>query len=49
MLLFRIIRDQTVTGVSVKTQQLFALVFFFRCISIFLYEGYKPYDKSGGK
>ena len=35
------------TGVSVKTLQLYCLVFFFRLISIFRHEGYLPYDKSG--
>jgi len=35
------------TGVSIKTLQLYALVFFFRLTSILRHEGYLPYDKSG--
>ncbi|KAL7534397.1 hypothetical protein ACHAXR_005846 [Thalassiosira sp. AJA248-18] len=35
------------TGVSVKTLQLYCLVFFFRLTSIIRHEGYLPYDKSG--
>mmetsp|Transcript_19409 Transcript_19409/g.33304 ORF Transcript_19409/g.33304 Transcript_19409/m.33304 type:complete len:377 (-) Transcript_19409:105-1235(-) len=35
------------TGVSIKTLQLYCLVFFFRLTSIIRHEGYLPYDKSG--
>lgn len=35
------------TGVSIKTLQLYSLVFFFRLTSIMRHEGYLPYDKSG--
>lgn len=35
------------SGVSVKSLQLYALVFFFRLTSIIRHEGYLPYDKSG--
>jgi len=35
------------TGVSVKTLQLYCVVFFFRLTSIVRHEGYLPYDKSG--
>mmetsp|Transcript_13992 Transcript_13992/g.17628 ORF Transcript_13992/g.17628 Transcript_13992/m.17628 type:complete len:378 (-) Transcript_13992:186-1319(-) len=35
------------TGVSVKSLQLYSVVFFFRLTSIFRHEGYLPYDKSG--
>lgn len=35
------------TGVSIKTLQLYCLVFFFRLTSIVRHEGYLPYDKSG--
>jgi len=35
------------TGVSVKTLQLYCIVFFFRLTSIVRHEGYLPYDKSG--
>jgi hypothetical protein len=35
------------TGISIKTLQLYSLVFFFRLTSIIRHEGYLPYDKSG--
>uniref|UniRef100_A0A7S2H0H3 ER lumen protein-retaining receptor n=1 Tax=Helicotheca tamesis TaxID=374047 RepID=A0A7S2H0H3_9STRA len=35
------------TGVSIKTLQLYSMVFFFRLTSIIRHEGYLPYDKSG--
>lgn len=35
------------TGISVKTLQLYCLVYFFRLTSIVRHEGYLPYDKSG--
>lgn len=35
------------TGVSIKTLQLYCLVFSFRLLSILRHEGYLPYDKSG--
>mmetsp|Transcript_18544 Transcript_18544/g.38889 ORF Transcript_18544/g.38889 Transcript_18544/m.38889 type:complete len:371 (-) Transcript_18544:303-1415(-) len=35
------------TGISIKTLQLYCLVFFFRLTSIIRHEGYLPYDKSG--
>jgi len=40
-------RSQRASGVSVKTLQLYCLVFFFRLTSIIRHEGYLPYDKSG--
>lgn len=40
-------KSQRATGVSVKTLQLYCLVFFFRLTSIIRHEGYLPYDKSG--
>jgi hypothetical protein len=40
-------KSQRATGVSIKTLQLYALVFFFRLTSIIRHEGYLPYDKSG--
>ena len=40
-------KSQRATGVSVKSLQLYALVFLFRLTSIFRHEGYLPYDKSG--
>eukprot|EP00549_Striatella_unipunctata_P019823 CAMPEP_0118677356 /NCGR_PEP_ID=MMETSP0800-20121206/2583_1 /TAXON_ID=210618 ORGANISM="Striatella unipunctata, Strain CCMP2910" /NCGR_SAMPLE_ID=MMETSP0800 /ASSEMBLY_ACC=CAM_ASM_000638 /LENGTH=360 /DNA_ID=CAMNT_0006573023 /DNA_START=55 /DNA_END=1137 /DNA_ORIENTATION=+ len=35
------------TGISMKTLQLYCLVFFFRLTSIIRHEGYLPYDKTG--
>ncbi|KAL7566716.1 hypothetical protein ACA910_017772 [Epithemia clementina (nom. ined.)] len=40
-------KSQRASGVSVKSLQLYVLVFFFRLTSIFRHEGYLPYDKSG--
>jgi ER lumen protein retaining receptor len=44
---FKTFKSQRATGVSVKTLQLYALVFFFRLTSIIRHEGYLPYDMSG--
>lgn len=43
----KIFKSQRATGVSIKTLQLYMLVFFFRLTSIIRHEGYLPYDKSG--
>jgi len=40
-------KSRRATGVSVKSLQLYCLVFFFRLTSILRHEGYLPYDKSG--
>mmetsp|Transcript_17789 Transcript_17789/g.36221 ORF Transcript_17789/g.36221 Transcript_17789/m.36221 type:complete len:362 (-) Transcript_17789:112-1197(-) len=40
-------KSQRATGISVKSLQLYCLVFFFRLTSIIRHEGYLPYDKSG--
>src|SRR3569623_432258 len=40
-------KSQRATGVSIKTLQLYLLVFFFRLTSIIRHEGYLSYDKSG--
>jgi ER lumen protein retaining receptor len=40
-------KSQRATGVSIKTLQLYCLVFIFRLTSIMRHEGYLPYDKSG--
>lgn len=40
-------KSNRATGVSVKSLQLYCLVFFFRLTSIIRHEGYLPYDKSG--
>jgi ER lumen protein retaining receptor len=40
-------KSHRASGVSIKTLQLYCLVFFFRLTSIIRHEGYLPYDKSG--
>jgi len=40
-------KSQRATGVSIKTLQLYCIVFFVRLTSIIRHEGYLPYDKSG--
>jgi len=40
-------KSQRATGVSMKTLQLYCIVFFVRLTSIVRHEGYLPYDKSG--
>lgn len=47
MLLFRIFKERNVDGLSLKTLELYAVVFFSRLSSILFYEGYLPYDRSG--
>jgi len=39
--------DNTASGLSVKTLQLYAVVFFTRLMSIVRHQGYLPYDKTG--
>ena len=45
LLAFKIWTARSATGVSFKTLQLYALVFFFRLTSIIPFSGYLPYDK----
>lgn len=40
-------KSQRASGISVKTLQLYCVVFFCRLTSIIRHEGYLPYDKSG--
>lgn len=40
-------KSQRATGVSIKTLQLYCIVFLFRLTSIIRHEGYLPYDKTG--
>ena len=47
ILIFKTFKSQRATGISIKTLQLYCLVFFFRLTSIIRHEGYLPYDKSG--
>lgn len=46
-LLVRIHVDKNITGISLKTLELYVLVFFFRLCSILFYPGYLPFDSSG--
>eukprot|EP01038_Epipyxis_sp_PR26KG_P012497 gene12497-16765_t len=39
--------SKTGKGVSLKTQELYALTFFFRLLSILRHQGYLPFDKTG--
>jgi len=41
--------ENSFKGVSLKTLELYALVFFLRLMSILRHEGYLPYDKSGDR
>jgi len=43
----KILSQKSASGISVKTLELYAMVFFFRLCSILVYEGYLPFDKSG--
>ena len=46
-LTIKILTQKSASGISAKTLQLYALVFFFRLCSILVYEGYLPFDRSG--
>ena len=39
--------SRTAKGVSVKTQELYALTFLFRLLSIMRHQGYLPFDQTG--
>lgn len=45
LLCYKMFASSSATGVSFKTLQLYALVFFFRLTSIIPFSGYLPYDK----
>ena len=47
LLNYRMWGQKSASGISVKTLQLYALVFAFRLLSIMRHQGYLPYDKSG--
>ena len=46
-LIFKAFSQRSVAGLSLKTLELYAFVFFFRLSSILRYQGYLPYDRSG--
>jgi len=47
MLLIKMHSERNTSGVSLKTLELYVLVFLGRLSSILFYEGYLPYDSSG--
>mmetsp|Transcript_19869 Transcript_19869/g.38954 ORF Transcript_19869/g.38954 Transcript_19869/m.38954 type:complete len:296 (+) Transcript_19869:329-1216(+) len=47
VLLVKFRSERSCSGVSLKTLELYVLVFLARLSSILFYEGYLPYDKSG--
>ena len=47
LLNFKMWSGKSAGGVSVKTLELYGLVFFFRLFSILRHQGYLPYDKTG--
>lgn len=47
ILIYKAITQKSVTGLSLKTLEIYVLVFFFRLCSILFYQGYLPYDSSG--
>jgi len=46
-LLTKMVTERSCSGVSLKTLELYALIFLARLSSILFYEGYLPYDSSG--
>ena len=47
LLAFRVFKEKSAMGISLKTLQLYAIVFAARLSSILFFEGYLPYDSSG--
>jgi hypothetical protein len=47
LLNFRMWSQKTVKGISVKTLELYLIVFITRLLSITRHQGYLPYDKTG--
>nr|CCA18024.1 conserved hypothetical protein [Albugo laibachii Nc14] len=47
VLIFKAFSQKSVSGLSLKTVELYACVFFFRLASILRFQGYLPYDRSG--
>lgn len=44
---FKILKTQSVMGISLQTLQCYACVYFARSLSVLFFQGYLPYDKSG--
>lgn len=47
MLLIKTLNAKSCAGISLKSLQLYTIVFFFRLLSIIWHEGYLPFDRSG--
>mmetsp|Transcript_15033 Transcript_15033/g.17597 ORF Transcript_15033/g.17597 Transcript_15033/m.17597 type:complete len:226 (+) Transcript_15033:367-1044(+) len=47
LLMIKFHHERTSSGISLKTLELYSLVFVSRLCSILFYEGYLPYDSSG--
>jgi ER lumen protein retaining receptor len=47
MLFLKMMNQGNCAGISLKSMQMYTIVFFFRFISIFRHEGYLPFDKTG--
>jgi len=47
VLMFKMWHGKTSRGVSLKTLELYGLVFLFRLLSILRHQGYLPFDKTG--
>lgn len=47
MMNYKVWVGKSVKGVSIKTMELYALVFIFRLMSIIRHQGYLPFDKTG--
>lgn len=47
LLNFKVWSTKSAKGVSVKSLQIYSLVFFFRLLSILRHQGYLPFDKTG--
>ncbi|RYH15161.1 hypothetical protein EON65_32230 [archaeon] len=47
LLNYKIWTAKSVSGVSVKTLELYAVTFFVRLLSIMRHQGYLPFDKTG--
>ena len=47
LLLYKMASSRSAKGVSVKTLEMYAMVFIVRLASILRHQGYLPYDKTG--
>jgi hypothetical protein len=47
MLIMKMLKQENCQGISLKSMQMYALVFFFRFISVVKHEGYLPFDRTG--